>query len=81
MPASAPTAQWTLSNEKHLVSYLHEHDSLETGNFKMATFQAAATVLKVAHTTGGPKTTKTCQTSGLLYVPCILLLVIFSQLL
>ena len=63
MPASPTAAQWTLSNEKLLVDFLHEHRAAsgDGGNFKTATFQAAASVVEAKQTIGGPKTKKACQ--------------------
>jgi hypothetical protein len=60
MPAAA---QWTLSDEKHLVEYLHEHRAAsgDGANFKIPTFQAAAAVVEASRTIGGPKTAKACQ--------------------
>jgi hypothetical protein len=62
MPANPTITKWTLSDEKLLVSFLHEHcaASGDGGNFKMATFQSAAAVLKAEHMSG-PKTAKACQ--------------------
>ncbi|KAH9172560.1 hypothetical protein EDB89DRAFT_1964914, partial [Lactarius sanguifluus] len=63
MPATPTTTQWTLSDEKLLVGFLHEHRAAsgDGGNFKMATFQAAAAIVEAKRTIGGPKTMKACQ--------------------
>ncbi|KAN0141121.1 hypothetical protein V8E53_000877 [Lactarius tabidus] len=63
MPANPTATQWTLSDEKLLVSFLHEHRAAsgDGGNFKMTTFQSAAAVLEAERTTGGLKTAKACQ--------------------
>ena len=83
MPGIATAAHWTLSDEKLLVNFLHEHRSAsgDGGNFKMASFQAAAAILEAARTTGGPKTAKTCQNKWIAVCSFSLTLVLFSQLL
>ena len=69
--ASAIAAQWTLSDEKLLVSFLDGHSSAsgDGGNFKIASFQVAAVILEAAWTTGGPKTAKTCQNKWVVVCP------------
>ena len=63
MLANLTSTQWTLSDEKLLVTFLHEHQAAsgDGGNFKTATFQAAAVVLEAECTSGGLKTVKACQ--------------------
>ena len=63
MPINLTAAQWVVTDEVLLVTFLQEHRAAsgDGGNFKMATFQAAVTILKARHTTGGLKTAKTCQ--------------------
>jgi hypothetical protein len=78
MPANPTATQWTLSDEKLLVSFLHEHcaASGDGGNFKMTTFQSAAAVLEAEHTTGGLKTVKACQNKWALV--CLFYLILIS---
>ena len=60
---TSTSTQWTLSDEKLLFTFLHEHwaASGDGGKFKTATFQAAAAVLEAEHTSREPKTVKACQ--------------------
>ena len=69
-----------LFNEKLLVSFLHEHFSAseDESNFKMATFQAAVTILKSTCTMVVQKLQRLTKTSGLLDV---LLHLTFSSIL
>ena len=80
--ANLTAAQWAVSDGVLLVTFLQEHHAAlgDGGNFKMATFQAAVTILKVRNATGGLKTAKACQNkwaSVCIYFPIIL--IVFSD--
>jgi hypothetical protein len=81
MPANFTAAQWTRSDERLLVDYLHGHRAAsgDRGNFKMATFQAAATVVEAKCMIGGLKTAKACQNKWAVVCPHLLFLFLFSQ--
>ncbi|KAL1944222.1 hypothetical protein VTO73DRAFT_3407 [Trametes versicolor] len=55
-------AKWTLEDEKAFVGYLADHVAEQgDGNYKMSTFNSAATFLEERRTAGGPKTGTACK--------------------
>lgn len=56
-------ASWTAQDETRLLDFLimHAASAGDGGNFKRATFTAAAVYVNEKRVRGGPKTAKSCQ--------------------